>query len=108
MDLRPDSWDGLQFQSSSVLFHVNFIDFDSAQYVSSCSGDGLPKYVGPLRSPKLAESEWWDGETQTGKTGKKWLNMAKLVRLLEAKIYVAMEHLKGWMLGCETKENWAA
>ena len=28
------------------------------QLLSKLSGDGLPKYVGPLRSTKFPESEW--------------------------------------------------
>ena len=103
MDLRPESWDGLQFQSSSDLFHVIFIDFDSAKYaqvmvcqsmLDHCARQSFLRVNGetvrlrPVKPVKNMVKQW---------------NVVKLVRLLEA------PDLRCWMmLGCETEETWAA
>lgn len=100
MDLRPDSWDGLQFQSSSDLFHVIFIDFDSAKYAQVMVCQSMLDHCARRSFLKV------NGETVRLRPVKpvknivKQLNVVKLVRLLEAKIYVA-----GWCWDVKPKRH---
>ena len=100
MDLRPDSWDGLQFQSSSDLFHVIFIDFDSAKYAQVMVCQSMLDHCARRSFLKV------NGETVRLRPAKpvknivKQLNVVKLVRLLEAKIYVA-----GWCWDVKPKRH---